>query len=194
MKQVKASPPQGASDADLIRFYYQRGEANRRMGFWKQALDDLRMGYTLCQSHGWQDASILFSLLDMEGVFGNVERSLEIAKERMTIKPDATSHYALQRRLAVSDRYKEAEEVKKKGLLILQDWKRNPDLGLSSCRSSKRRYPGYIGKHKEAEPYLREEVRQMSKIARRASPCSLEFTEIAGWKPCRPGQTPGGGS
>ena len=101
----------------------------------------------------------------MEGVFGNVERSLEIAKERMTIKPDATSHYSLQRRLAWSDRYKEAEEVKKKGLLILQEWKDRTTPWYRYYSADFQAVSlGYIGKHKEAEPYLREEVRQMSKI------------------------------
>lgn len=93
-KSTRSSlPPDKASDKTLANFYQERGEAARKLGYTKQALDDLRMALMYLQKTGGDDPELLLHLGEAEQASGNFPKAVELFQRSLNLK-DAVDTYA----------------------------------------------------------------------------------------------------
>jgi len=171
LNKLRSEPPMGASESQLYRFYFERGEAAFFLGYLHQSLYDFQKAYDLSTSESpksrilddpMQHITIMNYLAWVEKLLGNYHKAIALLRKAAEVE-NVMSYSNLSRLYAEVGDFDEAAKMRSKGIAFFEKVMRSSSPNYKAVLFRARMeyvHLESIGRFGDAEQYHQEAVRQ----------------------------------
>ena len=171
LNKLRSEPPMGASESQLYRFYFERGEAAFFLGYLHQSLYDFQKAYDLSTSESpksrilddpMQHITIMNYLAWVEKLLGNYHKAIALLRKAAEVE-NVMSYSNLSRLYAEVGDFDEAAKMRSKGIAFFEKVMRSSSPNYGAVLFRVRMEYVYLestGRFGDAEQYHQEAVRQ----------------------------------